>query len=119
MLYHRSVFWHRSIPAQLPTERIKIIYSAHAKQAARDDRYGQIVLPLYVNCENIAWFECELNNNGKLIKCCGQITLDNALLTIVIQPDNLEKGSWFARTVWLNQLHDSHRTLNRGRYARQ
>lgn len=117
MLYHRMVFWHRAIPSQLPNGRIKISYSAHARQSAKNDKYGDIVLPLYVDCTTVDWFEVELND-GKLVKCCGQILLSNAKLTIVIQPDKFERGTWFARTVWLNQLHDSHKTLNRGRYAK-
>lgn len=108
MLYHYKI----GLPKLRLKGMLKLHYSAHAKRAACNDRYGYIQLPTCLNIGNELLIELEVLNNA-VAKLVFRVPYSNAYdLCIVVQPDG------FVRTVWLNSIHDTHKTLNAQKYAK-
>jgi len=108
-LYHKDIF----LPAAARALRFAVMlrYSAHARRAATNDRYGDINLPRVFNSDNAELVEAEVEN-GKVRKMVYRQPYNGENdLVIVLNPDGL------VRTVWLNQTNDSHRTLDTTKYA--
>lgn len=112
-LYHPDVFvpkWYRR-----PTHSVCLEYSAHAKKASRNDRYGIINLPDTINLSDFQVVEFEAKS-GEVIKYVVRGEHDRFHdIVIVFNPEPGNIG--FVKTVWLNQISDQHHTLDRSRYS--
>jgi hypothetical protein len=92
-------------------------YSQHAMQAAKNDRYGEIDLmkiPRSVKIERGQVIEVETDDlTGQIRKFVVRRPYDEKrdIIIVFLVPDGTVK------TVWFNLKSDTHRTLNRGRYA--
>lgn len=110
-LYHADIF----IPGwfTMPTERVKLTYSRHALYATNNDRYGAI--PVFESIPLSAFTLIELGvNAGKVSKIVVRGRYDeNRDVVFVLIPGD----TYFVKTVWINLRSDSHKTLNRNRYA--
>lgn len=88
-------------------------YSQHAKNAAKDDRYGQIDLPKVFDSRKATLIEAVVES-GKVVKALYRMdydTLHDLCLVIATAHDRV-------LTVWLNRKDDEHHTLDRSQYAR-
>lgn len=82
----------------------------HAKQAARNDRYGAITIPAQISFEGKDVVEAEFVN-GKLSKIVVRLPYDGTRDAIyVCNIDGL------LRTVWFNLKSDKHKTLKKELY---
>ena len=111
--YHRDAFGLPSIA--LPTGRIKVRPSQHAKAMAAE---RDIVIPTQVNMHVYDIIEVTLFK-GKLVKLTvrskkGMYDLDNDLCMVI----SVYYGDNSVKTVWLNHHLDTHRTLDKSKYAR-
>lgn len=108
MLYHYKI----GLPKLRLKGLLKLQYSAHAKRAACNDRYGYIQLPTCLDVGNELLIEVEVLNNtvAKLVFRVPYSNLHD--LCIVVQPNGL------VRTVWLNSIHDNHKTLDLKKYTK-
>lgn len=106
-LYHKDIFLPK---IRLQDKPLKVYYSLHAIDAAKNDRYGKIILPDTINFCSGTIIEVELKND-KVVKILLRVNYSQKYdLCIVI-------GSQFrVRTVWLNDKNDNHHTLNRAKY---
>lgn len=111
--------WHADIRlpdgAVLPRTVVNLEWSRHADGERTKDRYHSEIpafpaLPLHL-CRII-----EVETEGRAItKWVVRIPWRGDLdLVFVLIP---RKGSWFVKTVWINERNDSHKTLDRSRYA--
>lgn len=88
-------------------------YTQHARQAARDDRYGPIDLPQVFDSRNATLIEVGLVGE-EVTKAVYRQPYDRQHdLCLVL---NLKANKVI--TVWLNRNDDHHRTLDEGKYAR-
>ena len=109
-LYHFEVYMPEAF--KRPVFEGELFYSAHAKRAALDDRYGAIVLPRYFNAEVATLIEVE-TEKGVPVKQLWRQPLDEKHdLVLAIQRDGL------VRTVWINVRNDAHTTLQAHRYEK-
>ena len=108
-LYHKDVF----LPAAARALRFAVMlrYSAHARQAAKTDRYGDISLPHVFNSDDAELIEVEVENSKVRKMVYRQPYNRENDLVIVMNPDGL------VRTVWLNRNNDAHHTLDTTKYA--
>lgn len=85
------------------------VYSAHARKAASNDRYGEIYLPqrLELALSNIVEVETV---NGRATKAVIRFPYLNNNDLVLVVCDPLD-GELYVKTVWLNQANDSHATL--------
>lgn len=112
-LYHADIFLPRQLT--LPRGIFLLQYGRHARQAAKDDRYGDLTphLPAYVNCDKARLIEVEVID-GKVVKVVYRQSLNQQKdICLAIDP-----RTWFVKTVWANLKSDTHPTLNPRRYAR-
>lgn len=115
MLYHKDVGFPAGV--SFPKGIYPVRYTNHAMQEARGDRYGDVsgLLPYYLDMGKAEVIEAEMS--GRLVV---------KLLVRVQLPGNLDAclaldinaRVWAAKTVYVNERTDRHRTLNRSRYAR-
>lgn len=106
MLYHYKI----GLPKLRLRGVLKLKYSAHAKRAACNDRYGYIQLPTAIDVANELLIEVEVLNNA-VAKLVFRLQYSNQYdLCIVVNPDGL------VRTVWLNSKNDTHKTLDTKKY---
>lgn len=111
-LYHPEVYWPAEVIRQLPNQTIGVVYTKHAKQAAKSDRYGHIDLPNRIDMDRAFVFEAELNSRLCLTKFGVRISLDNERDLCLIITCNLR-----VKTVWVNLRADEHKTLNKNKYV--
>lgn len=112
--YHHKV----GLPCNFrtPTHTIRPVYTRHAREQARLDRYGYILLPYEINLSEYKVFEIGIED-GKLVHMGVEGRYDSKhKVTFVFK---LDAGKWIVKTVWLNELSDGHRTLNRAAYAQK
>lgn len=113
-LYHFEVY----IPPTLTVTPYSgaLRYSYHAREEARSDRYGHIDLPPTLDAGRGTLIEVETSADwdkgpAEVNKYVWRQPLDAERdLVLVVQPDG------FVRTVWVNVLTDTHKTLNRHKY---
>ena len=112
ILYHPEVFIPDSFV--MPTERVTLKWSHHARFAARDDRYGRI--PTFETLPLCRFSLVELGmSDGKVSKIVVRGRYDgvrDVVFVLVPGPKH-----YFVKTVWFNLRTDQHKTLNRSRYA--
>lgn len=86
-----------------PDRTIRPVYSRHARDEARFDKYGMIDLPSVIDLSEFYIFEIAME--GKSLKKIGirktyRAGLDICLVIAV------EPGRWFVKTVWTNVASD-------------
>jgi hypothetical protein len=105
MLYHCELGFP-TIP--MPSGIMALTYSQHARSAAADD---QISLPQFLDPLYAKLIEVEIEGR-KVIKCLYRVKYNRTHdLCLAVKPDG------FVKTVWTNRVNDTHKTLNRERYA--
>lgn len=110
VLYHVEIGLPRDFVA--PSGVIQPVYGKHAQAAACTDRYGQMVLPKLLPLDNGRIIEVGYRE-GRCSKILFRFKYNFDLdICIVLIP-----GTWFVKTVWFNERGDTHRTLDRSRYA--
>lgn len=108
-LYHAEIGFPKGFKA--PTGKATPKYGNHSRFEAQCDRYGHIELPKTIDLGKMKVIEIEVLN-GKVAKALFRGSLDETRdLCIVLQPDG------FVRTCWVNLKTDTHRTLDRTKYA--
>jgi len=108
-LYHFQVYMP-DLPLKFGKQRLN--YSNHALNASRDDRYGDIQLPTFIDTNTAKVIEVEIIQGRFLSKVVYRVNYsDTHDLIIVVIPER-----WFVKTVWLNAKSDKHQTLNKNRY---
>lgn len=116
MLYHVEVFWPGIIKRQLPTNTAMLVATEHAKNAARNDRYGIIPLPKMVNFGGVQFIEAEIDEKRTLTKIV--IRIPHSADKDIVMALMPIKGGWLIKTVWYNLNSDNHKTLNKSRYVK-
>jgi hypothetical protein len=115
-LYHKLVYWPKDKLAPLHGKIFKLVYSQHAQQACRNDRYGFIIPPVQIQLDASLVFEMELDPNGLIKKLVMRKMYDNRFdISFAFIPE--ENGIGFVKTIWKNDRTDRHFTLNRAVYS--
>ena len=124
MLYHRNIYWKDDFDKQINIildNNTNFQFSNHLKN--RHDLKHEID---YVKVNNIIHkikhnhfkpFECETDNNGKVIKFVIRTTYIYNKNHISIVFLNTE-SCILIKTVWLNRINDKHYTLNKDKYEK-
>lgn len=105
-LYHRDIF----LPVQLGFAAF-VRYSAHARKAAQNDRYGALTLPAVVSTQEAEVIEVEVVD-GKPHKAVLRMQHDaerDICLVVLID-------TCVVKTVWCNLRTDTHGTLDHSKY---
>jgi len=117
-LYHADIF----IPAKyhkIENIEVKNFYplSPHVVKSANAEKNGQILIPDSFTFSFSEIVEIEEYNESKDIKFLIRLPYNkiNDLCIVVLFSAN---GSAKIKTVWLNNCTDSHKTLNRSKYAK-
>lgn len=111
-LYHTDL----GLPAgfRLPNRAVELSYTHHAREAATDDRYGDIPLVPVLNLAHVRTIEVGMEGE-RVAKVVVRAELDDDFdIVFVLIPC---RGPWRVKTVWLNEANDTHKTLNRSRYT--
>lgn len=118
MLYHTKLGMPSSL--KLPAGRKKVVFTYHAMDQARGDRYGDFspFLSLHNSFDpkSAELIEVETADNVHVGKAVYRIQLkpgDQRELVLALVPYS---DKYVAKTVWLNRIDDKHRTLNPRRY---
>jgi len=111
-LYHADI----KLPDgfRLPARTVELFWTRHAEGARSNDRYGEIPRIPLVNlamCETI-----EVGITGRRVeKVVVRTGFDDYCdLVLVLIPG---PNKWTVKTVWFNEIHDNHKTLDRSRYV--
>ena len=111
MLYHKNL----GFPTTLHLEDEYIItpkYSQHSLKSSKDDRYGEIGLPILIKANKESIIEVETADNITADKILIRIPYSSKYdICIVIL---LETS--VIKTVWLNSVDDKHQTLVKNKY---
>lgn len=110
-LYHFEL----GIPKTAKTKigNIPLKYSNHAKNAAQDDRNGQITLPVRLDTNSAQVIEVEMCGT-ETVKVVYRVPYNKDFdLVLVVMPRD-----GFTKTVWLNSNKDLHKTLQAHRYSK-
>lgn len=113
-LYHKDVY----APAVLFRSPgvVRVRYSYHAQEAARDDRYGDLsrYLTPYRDFDDAEIVEVELDAEGQISKRVARFNItDELVLVMAVAADG------YVRTVWCNRFDDRHSTLDRLKYVQR
>ena len=113
VLYHKDIGFPDNL--QLPpgfNPVMTLNYGSHAKQAAQDDRYGEMRLPHRIDLRKGE--TVEIGVTGRTVtKLVVRFSYNDRLdIVMVIMP-----AKSFVKTVWFNEKGDTHKTLNRSKYA--
>jgi hypothetical protein len=114
-LFHKDVY----APAVLfrSPGYMRLRYSRHALDAARDDRYCDLTpyLTMYMDFDTAEIVEVELDEEGQISKRVARFQVeDDLVLVVAVVPDG---GDGFVRTVWANEMDDIHSTLDRSKFV--
>lgn len=114
MLYHIEVHWPTDVEQAVRKLRkhYRPTYTAHARNAARNDHVGSVRLPRTIHLDTYTVIEAEYRD-GEVTKLLlrGYHCQDNDLVLALIPQTGQVK------TVWLNRRSDAHSTLRRDRYV--
>lgn len=108
--------WHADIRlpecAALPSMRVGLRWSRHAKHAAQTDRYG--VIPEFADIPLMPFDVVEVETDGDVVvKWVIRGHFDSERdVVFVLMPGDV----WFVKTVWFNLRSDQHATLDASRY---
>jgi hypothetical protein len=113
-LYHKDVY----APAVLFRSPgvLRVRYSYHAQEAARDDRYGDLsrYLTPYRDFDDAEIVEVELDRDGQIAKRLARFNItDELVLVMAVNADG------YVKTVWCNRYADRHATLDRRKYVQR
>lgn len=122
ILYHPEVFLPDFYVK--PTGDVLLKYTAHARRAARTDRYGMIDIESMdvLDLDEVEVVEIGVDN-GAVVKYVVRGGYDNEHDIVLVLVAMMEPSrTWgtkraVVKTVWLNKKSDTHRTLDRKRYA--
>lgn len=116
MLFHVELQFPKN--AKLHFGTIDLVYTKHAKNACKTDKYGIIVPPKRLNTDNAKVIEAEIvrsdDNTLHTKKVVYRVPYkgSNDLCIVLVPETNVVK------TVWINKMNDRHSTLNTHRYSR-
>lgn len=112
VLYHKDV----CLPESCKEHRVVTLnYSAHAREQARLDKNGSVYLPRMLNTDAAELIEAEYEPERHcVVKRVYRIHIDALRdLALVVLPGGKVK------TVWVNFVRDTHRTLDRMKYCKK
>ena len=95
---------------------MRVRYSYHAQEAARDDRYGDLTryLTPYRDFDDAEIVEVELDAEGQIAKRVARFNItEDLVLVMAVAADG------YVRTVWCNRVDDRHATLERLKYVQK
>lgn len=117
MLYHPEVYWPEAVAAQVQRLGLLTLALLQGHAAERAAQKG-ITVPATVNVPDTYCFEAETDASGRLSKVALRMPHDAKRdLAIVLRPTH--GGRWKVITAWPNSRTDTHRTLDRAKYARR
>ncbi len=113
LLYHEEI----GFPDDIDMPRgfnpvVNLNYGSHAREEAMVDRYGKIRLPHRIDVRKGKIFEIGVTKNV-VTKMVIRFTYDETRDIIIV----LMPSSGFVKTVWFNLKTDTHKTLDRSKYA--
>ena len=111
-LYHRDVYIPKSI--HIPEFKFSPIYTEHALDAAEQDRYGKIRLPLILDLHSSEVIELETDQRESIIKAVYRQPYNNTYDLVLV----FSVPSWRVKTVWLNNKNDTHTGLDYTSYEK-
>ena len=114
VVYHKDVYAPDVIFRSPGVMRVR--YSYHAQEAARDDRYGDLsrYLTPYRDFDEAEIVEVELDAEGQIAKRVVRFNItDELVLVMAVSADG------YVRTVWCNRFDDRHATLARLKYVQK
>lgn len=112
VLYHPEVYIPESFV--MPTGRVALKWSNHAKRAAQEDRYGNVPLFETISLRRFYLVELGMQDNkvSKIVVRGEFDAVRDVVFVLVPEPKH-----YFVKTVWFNLRTDQHKTLDRKRYA--
>jgi hypothetical protein len=115
MLYHTEIGFPPAF--QAPQGEFRLKYTHHARRAALEDRYGDLsdLLPPYLCTHRATLVEVEKDEFGRSVKSVYRIQATD-FLDLVLVVDTTS-SPWCVVTCWGNLRTDTHKSLNRSRYA--
>jgi hypothetical protein len=118
-LYHKALGLPRALFAKFCDREWTAVYSHHAQNEARSDRYGGIDLPPVLRFTADEVVEVEVAPGPRAVKLLVRVRLDHQRdLVIALKPPTEFERGCFVKTVWINRHDDKHKTLNVTRYRR-
>lgn len=114
VLYSPDVFMPEWFKA--PTERASLKWSKHATIASTNDRYGVIPCFKSIPLDKFEVVEIAACDNvcTKLV-VRGHFNEELDVVFVLVPPQATD--TYFVKTVWFNKRKDTHKTLNRSKYA--
>lgn len=115
--YHRDI----GIPSNItvPQREVACDYTGHADRARYNDRYGTIP-----KLEKLDLRECDVvevsvaeGRVSKLVVRTPHPTDARNDIVMVLRPGESKKHPWAVVTNWINSRNDTHRSLDRTKYA--
>lgn len=123
-LFHRDIGFPDKLV--LPTGRIYLEASSHAKQEAEEDRFlepdeDKLNIPDSIELEENMVFEVETDEKAVIQKIVVRWDYDEErdLVMALAAPEGAgysPTDSWRVKTVWINYKDDTHSTLNESQY---
>lgn len=110
-LYHRAVY--APVPLFRSPGVMRVRYTRHARQAALDDRYGDLTpfLRHYVDFDVAEIVEVELTD-GVISKRVIRLPLPGGFVLVMVV-----SGIGRVITVWANRAADRHHSLERSKFV--
>lgn len=101
-----------------PTGRVSLLWTRHADNARKNDRYGDIRKFQSATLDRLDVIEVGVERGVvKKILFRGRYT-DTLDVCMVLIPDfSIYNGPWTVKTVWINERADKHGTLDRSKYV--
>lgn len=111
-LYHFEVGFPSGFTGKVGIVPIRT--TAHARNAAENDRYGKFQIPAEIDTNKALVIEAEIYG-ATISKIVYRVKYnDTTDLIMVCIP---ERGYFTLKTVWGNLASDKHKTLDRSRYT--
>jgi len=112
-LYHFEIGLPKGF--RLPDYVVALVWTRHAQQASRNDRYRDIPQWKALNLASCETIEVEVTNK-RVDKVVVRTSLDSTNDVVYVL---IPKGSqpWVVKTVWINRQSDTHKTLDRSKYV--
>lgn len=112
-LYHADIRLPENF--RLPARTVGLSWTNHAERARNTDRYGEIPRVPVVNLGLCSTIEVGLEGR-RVRKVVVRTNLDrdyDMVLVLIPGPND-----WTVKTVWLNEVGDTHKTLDRSKYVK-
>ena len=114
-----KLLWHSEIRLPngfvAPTHKVELDWSrSHAREACKDDRYGEIRQFKTLNLARFQVIEVE-TIDGEVVKVLFRGSYDDRTdVVLALIPGEV----YTVKTAWLNSRYDTHKTLDRSKYVR-